>query len=325
MRLSNISEFVAANQSNQTSFKTEKNELWYTRAVLTILIIILSTLGNLMVLAAMWIEKRFRQPNKYFIACLASADLLNAVFYNPFVLYEHISETGITSIHLCRFFMWINIFAESASINTLTWISYDRYLKISKPLQYNVLMTTQKSLIVITIIWTISTAYGTFGMFAYSGSRGIYISSQGCAIQNPIFFTVSAISAFFLPTVITLIMYTRILFIAHRRRKRANVFLGEYHVKNHRNSLHEDIRNIRMMAIVVGAFIFCWGPFFVLTFFSVNKVRPLEYALEYDIIVVVTRHILPPLNSICNPIIYACFDQKYREAFKHLVNRILCR
>lgn len=80
-----------------------------------------------------------------------------------------------------------------------------------------------------------------------------------------------------------------------------------------------------MMAIVVGAFIVCWGPFFVLTFFAINKLRPLEYALQYDIVALVTRHTLPPLNSICNPIIYACFDRKYREAFKRVVNRMMCR
>ena len=34
---------------------------------------------------------------------------------------------------------------------------------------------------------------------------------------------------------------------------------------------------------------------------------------------------LPLINSLCNPIIYACLDQTYREAFKHLFQKMMCR
>ncbi len=99
---SNISvPFTAANQSQQ--FRTEKNAFWYIVAFLLILIIILATLGNLVVLVATWVERNLHQPNKYFIGCLAVADLLIGGLYCPFQLYEYLIGAGINSIHFCRF------------------------------------------------------------------------------------------------------------------------------------------------------------------------------------------------------------------------------
>jgi hypothetical protein len=318
---------MAANQSNQTLFAIalEKNSLWYTTMFLIILIIIVATLGNALVLAATWMERSFHQPSKYFIACLAVADLLIGVLFCPFHLYNNVHEAGITSIDLCRYYIWLNVFAESASIDTLTLISVDRYLKISQPLRYNLLMTTSKSFILIIIIWLISIAYATLAMFSYERSRGIQITpNYGCTNQSSVFFTVSAISAFSLPTFITLTMYTRILILAHKRRKAArNGQLGQTNqIATRRTSFYQDLKNIRMMAIVMGAFIICWGPFFTFKILSIYNPQSIQFFVQSDVASVLVADILPLLNSVCNPIIYAYFDERYREAFKRLFKKM---
>ena len=318
---------MADNQSNQTTFEIEKNINWYTTTILLILIIILSTLGNLMVLAATWIERSLHQPSKYFIASLAIADLLVGIFSAPLFLYQHSNSPAITSIYLCRFFIWIDIFAESASINTLTFISFDRYLKISKPLRYKTIMTTSKSLIVIFTVWLISTAFATFGMFPYAGSAGIYISlNQGCVSDNIVFYTFAAVISFFVPTFITLVMYTSIFFVAHKRRKMVrNGDLGEtYDVGNMPSTLLQDLKNIRMLAVVMGTFVICWGPFFVFSMLlNHHRISPDDISSRIDPVLVIQS--LPRLNSVCNPIIYACLDRRYRQAFKLLFRRLLCQ
>jgi hypothetical protein len=126
---------MAANQSNQTLFAIalEKNALWYTTMFLIILIIIVATLGNVMVLAATWKERSLHQPSKYFIACVAVADLLIGVLYGPIQLYNHVHEAGITSIHLCRYYIWINVLAESASIDTCTDVDKCRSISENQP------------------------------------------------------------------------------------------------------------------------------------------------------------------------------------------------
>ena len=312
---------TSCNESNvnTSSFEREKDMLWYTTMVLFILIMILAILGNLIVLAATGIERKLHEPNKYFIACLAVADLLVGILSCPFLLYQHLNTNGITSVHLCRFFIWIDYVVETVSIYTLTFISFDRYLKISKPFKYNSLMTTSKSFVVIFIVWLIGTIWASCAMFPYAGRRGIYIDSiKGCVNDNMIFYTASGIVSFFIPTIITLVMYVRILSIAHERRRRArNGDLGQTNeFRNQRaGTFYQDLKNIRMLAVVVGTFVFCWGPFFTFHFLRLET---------RNIVLFTIIRMLPWFNSICNPIIYACLDRKYREAFKRLYERIAC-
>jgi hypothetical protein len=161
-------------------------------------------------------------------------------------------------------------------------------------------------------------------MFSFGRSRGIHITLHGCTNQNSVFFTVSAISAFYLPTFITLIMYSRILIVAHKRRRAArNGQLGQANqIATRRASFYQDLKNIRMMAIVVGAFIICWGPFFIFTILYIYNPQSIQFFVQSDVARVLVIYILPLLNSVCNPIIYAYFDERYREAFKRLFKRM---
>ena len=261
------------------------------------------------------------------IACLAFADLLIGVLFCPLELYNNIPDCGISSIHVCRFYVAINIFAEAASINTLILISFDRYLKISKPLRYKSVMTTHKSLVMISIIWLISAANVIFAMFSYNGSRGIYVSNCGCFNENPVLFTFYAVFAFFLPTVVIIIIYIRVLVIAHRRRNRSRIeqLAGTNQVESQSATFYKDLKNVRMTAIVVGAFIFCWGPFFISQVFRIYHPQAVKFILQSVVARDLFRAILPIMNSVCNPFIYACYDIKYREAFKCMLKRIMKR
>ena len=123
--------------------------------ILYIFITIPIILGNALVLLTTWRDRRLHQPSKYFIACLAVADLFTGMLIAPMSLYyssiDHESRLHM-SVHLCRFFLWLDILVLTASIYTLAFISFDRCLKIAKPLQYKCVMTTSKSLKIIFII-----------------------------------------------------------------------------------------------------------------------------------------------------------------------------
>jgi hypothetical protein len=200
-------------------------------------------------------------------------------------------------------------------------------------------MTTSTSLKIIFIIWLIAATYATLAMFPYADSPGILISTFGCYNTNKEFYTFATVIAFFLPTTIMLVMYILIFLVAHKRQKMLrNGALGQTsNNPNQRSALLQDLKTIRMLLVVVGVFLFCWGPLFIclmVLYYQTNDIFWVStYCDEHScknivkLIMVLWQlvTILPIFNSVFNPLIYACLDQKYKEAFKHLFQRMMCR
>ena len=318
-----------------------REQLDLAEKITLIILAIFTIFGNTLVLVATWGERSLHQPNKYFIACLAVADLLTGAIVAPLKVYRRsldVESRRTMSIDLCRFMVWIDTFAFAASIYTLTFISFDRYLKIRKPLQYRSRMTTSKSLKIIFIIWLISTAFATYAATPHSGSWGIlYTATFSCPYnisKAKGFYTFLAVSAFFLPTTVILIMYALIFVVVIKRQKMLrNGDLGQtLNDRNQRSAFRQNLKTIRMLLVVLGVFILCWGPYFIyvlLWYYSPSIIdwdrywRSSSYRRQINTIgLVITR--LPYFNSLCNPIIYASLDQTYREAFKNLFQR-MCR
>ncbi|XP_028399990.1 beta-1 adrenergic receptor-like [Dendronephthya gigantea] len=318
-----------------------REQLILTEKIILIIVAICAILGNTFVLVATWRERSLHQPNKYFIACLAVADLVVGIFVAPMTANElnfvHESRDAKPT-HTCRFMVWLDTFALTASFYILTVISFDRYLKISKPLHYRSRMTTFKLLKIISCIVLISSVYASYNASSHSGSWGILDTGTGfCSDAAKIdkvgkgFFTFFIIMAFFLPTIFTLAMYVRIFFIARKRQKmfRSGQLRQNSNNKNRENAFLQNMKVIRMQWAVMGVFILCWSPGFIWMLVSLYYPHLIDYdnnlqKENIDIFHVISNT-LPIFNSLCNPVIYAWLDQTYRKAFKHLFKKIMCR
>ena len=343
-----IFAMLLPNNISTTNYPT--NEMWcdsdcrnflkqlvLAEIILYIFISILIIIGNTLVLLATWRERSLRQPNKCFIACLAVADLLVGIFIGPVKVYRLFHGWQLDlSIHFCRFGVWIDTLVLTASVYTLMLISFERYLKISKPLQYRSRMTTSKSLKIILIIWLISAVFATYAATPDSGNYGFL--ATGAALcphyyrenrsKRDGYMTFLYISVIFLPAIVILIMYALIFVVADKRQRMLrNGELDETSTgQNQRSVLRQDLKIVRMLLIVVVVFFFCWLPLSI-TYLSViynqNAVR--NWSFRSFFIYYFVIYLLPLITSLCNPIIYACLDQTYREAFKHLFQKMMCR
>ena len=153
------------------------------------------------------------------------------------------------SVHLCRFSNWIDIFALTASIYLLSLISFDRCLKISKPLQHKSKMTTSKSLKIIFIIWFITLA--TYAATPHSGSYGVLVGRSFCPFDTTKSKAFYTFLAYFLPTGVISVIYTLIFVAAHKRQKMLqNGELGQTcDDRNKRTVFLRDLKAIQMLLV----------------------------------------------------------------------------
>ncbi|XP_046846927.1 beta-1 adrenergic receptor-like [Xenia sp. Carnegie-2017] len=289
--------------------------------------LIMTLLGNSMVLMAIYYDSRLRTAINFFVACLATSDIAVALLSVTIRLFTLFSEKlrlrkSLVTMTLCRFWIWIDIFCEAASIFTLTVISIERYFKICRPYVYCERMTKRLAIYVIVFVWIIAALLASLAMLPF-GDKGIIIDRNQCYNYNKIFYTIAPVVAFFLPLLILIVMYAMIFRIAILHFKKSNRVLMRDPTSSH-YSVYKDLKATKTLFIVVSTFIVCWGPFL---YFSNIPIwipihDPLGKTLKYLKTVIVI--ILPYANSFFNPIIYACFDKSYQRAFRKILQKTFC-
>lgn len=132
------------------------------------------------------------------------------------------------------------------------------------------------------------------------------------SVPPPSYEIAVSVSCFFIPLVIMLICYMQIYRAAHHQIKK---IILTVHGSPKRFLLSKELKAAKTVGAVIGAFVICWGPFFVLN---------LVYALckscspipEEAVLAVKWLHYV---NSVLNPIIYACMNKDFRSAFKKIL------
>ena len=322
--LTTITSVVTSTTPNLESYQFGKSPVWYAQAVILVFLIIAIGFGNTLVLVATWLDKRLHQPNKYFVASLAVADILVAFMCIPLRLY--VLSHKFIKLELCQFWLFFDDCSQEASIVALTVISIDRYFKISKPLKYRTQMTTSRAFILVSFIWLLSSVFSTIRLFAVNTRTEMVAMVQCVRLERQYSIIIASVVFFFVPTLIITAMYTSIFYIAHKRQKMIrNGALGQSVAADdqvRRKALLQDLKIIRMLALVVFTFFVCWAPFFILLLLLNYKEDYIFMSLgmrNLEIIMVLCITILPLFNSLCNPVIYACFDRQYCKAFKRLL------
>lgn len=181
----------------------------------------------------------------------------------------------------------------SLSFDMLVAVSFDRFVAIENPLKYKQKMTKRTIFIIIGCIWLISVllSYGPVLLGVYSQSRmdGHPSDSTECGMRpNRIYSIISSSTSFYIPLIIILFLYGRIFITArkhsHELQKLENIIkrlhsdekfvLESVKWKKNLKAIRTLGRNgntsiIRdneafFVGIVVGVFVACWLPFFIM-------------------------------------------------------------
>ena len=261
------------------------------------MLILLIIVGNSLAILVYCKATRLRVVTRCFIINLAVTDLLVGLIIMPFWFHRMLQDRHQTASLLYKAWITLDISCSTASITSLAVVSIDRYIVISKPLSYERLLSKSRAFCVIFLVWCYSI--------------GIALVRELERRYYTVFVTGFS---FLLPLAIILFSYANIFKAAKfqaRRIQRSclhNENLGSRKSKKH---LEKELKAAKTISLVIGAFLICWLPLFLL---SILNVHCSECRITFEGVIIVKW--LHYTNSALNPIIYSMHNRDFRAALQ---------
>ncbi|XP_068926130.1 D(3) dopamine receptor isoform X2 [Petaurus breviceps papuanus] len=176
--------------------------------------------GNVLVCLAVLKERSLQTATNYLVVSLAVADLLVATLVMPWVVYLEVTG-GVWNFNriCCVIFVTLDVMMCTASILNLCAISIDRYIAVVMPVRYQYSSgqsSCRRVSFMITVVWVLAFAVSCPLLFGLNTTGDPNV----CSISNPDFVIYSSVISFYLPFVVTLLVYARIYVVLRRRRRK---------------------------------------------------------------------------------------------------------
>ncbi|XP_066477519.1 D(1) dopamine receptor-like [Tiliqua scincoides] len=304
-------------------------------------LLVLSTLmGNSLVcLAVIRFHHLHSKVTNWFVLSLAVSDLCVALLVMPWkAVTEVTGGLWLFGSHFCELWVAFDIMCSTASILHLCIISLDRYWAIASPFRYERRMTRCLASTMIAVAWTLSVLISFIPVQLHWhkvkewGVPELQLPHCDTRLNRAYAITSSLIS-FYIPVAIMIVTYTRIYHIAQVQIRRISSLeragglcsvQGKEPTSFLRSSLRKETKVLQTLSIIMGVFVCCWLPFFLL-----NCLLPFcEWRSNSSIpgqplcISQTTFNFFMWLgwaNSSINPLIYA-FNADFRQAFGSLLS-----
>lgn len=183
--------------------------------VLVLLLIIIGTvIGNLLVCVAVCLVRKLRRPYNYLLVSLAVSDLCVALLVMPMaLLLELLGEWQFGGL-ACDVWVSFDVLSCTASILNLCMISVDRYLAITKPLEYGVKRTPRRMVAYIAFVW-LGAAFISLPPILILGNE--HGEGNSCEVCNNFWYQIYAtFGSFYIPLTVMVIVYYKIFCAAKR-------------------------------------------------------------------------------------------------------------
>uniref|UniRef100_A0A8C9XAQ0 G-protein coupled receptors family 1 profile domain-containing protein n=1 Tax=Sander lucioperca TaxID=283035 RepID=A0A8C9XAQ0_SANLU len=298
------------------------------------LLIVSTLLGNTLVCAAVVRFRHLRSKvTNFFVISLAVSDLLVAVLVMPWEAITEVTGTWLFG-RFCGVWIAFDIMCSTASILHLCIISVDRYWAIASPFKYEQKMTQRVAFVMIGVAWLLSILISFIPV--QLNWHQVEEEVDSCVANlNKTYAISSSLISFYIPVVIMIATYTRIFRIAQIQIRRitsleraaeqaqshghgANRNRQQQQQQQHprpndeaslKSSFKKETKVLKTLSIIMGVFVFCWLPFFVLNCAVPFCDPPCISDTTFTVFVWFGW-----ANSSLNPVIYA-FNADFRRAF----------
>ncbi|KAH9287224.1 putative muscarinic acetylcholine receptor gar-2 [Echinococcus granulosus] len=206
--------------------------------VIVVLTIVASSItigGNILVLAAFYVERTLRMPTNYFIASLAVTDVLIGIFsMNLYSLYLLLGYWPLGRL-LCDLWLGLDYTLCLTSQYTVLFITLDRFFSVKIPAKYRNWRSGNKVLAMIAITWILPSTifFTTILGWPYFSKHNHVRKSGTCYAEfssNPMFNTILTIAYFWITLSVMTGLYIGIYMVALRLQKKSEKKMAK--VKN---------------------------------------------------------------------------------------------
>ncbi|XP_070825851.1 olfactory receptor 11A1-like [Chaetodon trifascialis] len=134
----------------------DSGHLKYLFFVILMSLYILIVCANLLLIVVICVNRSLHEPMYLFLCSLFVNELYGSSGLFPFLLLQILSDVHTISASLCFLQNFCLYSYGTGEFVILAIMSYDRYLAICYPLQYNSRMTTKRVVVLISLSWLYS-------------------------------------------------------------------------------------------------------------------------------------------------------------------------
>ncbi|XP_022791655.1 probable G-protein coupled receptor 52 [Stylophora pistillata] len=190
------------------------------------LVLLVSLVLNLSVCAIICRTKSLREkPTNTFVANLCTANLLLTACVIPFSLVTIIEDEHASYSKLfCQANGFISVVSSVAIVMTLCCISLDRYIAVTRPTRYKIIVTVKRAWYTLLVVWGQGLLYATFPIFGWSRYEyhpGTLHCSPAWTSECSLYIYL-AVVGFGIPMTVMVFTYIRIFFVMRRHARKVS-------------------------------------------------------------------------------------------------------
>ena len=225
-------------------------------AVILFLLILVTAFGNFLVILSLFKFRNLRTVSNYLIGNLALSDFLLATTILPLSGVTECLGYWVFGEVICNMWLCLDVLYCTASIWNLCIIALDRFTATLYPIWYREKRSTKQAAIYISVVWVFSAAICVPPLLGWNPLSSNFqtddaagpTATQCMLFQTQSYVLYSASGSFFIPFIITIILYVRIFLVLHTRMKKMRA-ANEKRFKHtpNNNQPHKDMQSKVML------------------------------------------------------------------------------
>ena len=264
--------------------------------VLNVPLMIISIIGNSLVLTAILKTPSLHSPSIMFLGSLAASDLLVGLVPQPIYIAYELTRFSF----LYQPMTTMAVIAAGVSLSTMTVISVDRFLALHYHMRYPDVMTVHRAMYTIVGLWLLNFLVS---LLVFLKVAAYYLA---IATSIPIYLIISSFS------------YIKIYKILCRHQLQIVAQQRAMGSLNNENNTLQSAKSAKNTFLYYIAMILCYTPLFIamtILFFFPN-----HWTVDWNLTDTATF-----MNSSMNPFLYCWRLRELRRAIVKISRKMLCK